>query len=610
MQPSTRPKLLLSVALAATLAWPCTGELRAQDADGVPAPVQTPPVALPPGLPPASGAIGPAEEAAIELQRGNTSRAIELYTLALTDTGLANDRRATFLNDRAVARAKAGETKAALTDYNQAVQLFAEFPSLYNNRGNLLVAIAQYEEAIKDFDRAILLAPRYAAAHSNRANARMKLGQYAEAVADFTRAIELMPQSAPPLSGRGLAHLAVGKPHAAIRDFSRAVNADARFASAYRNRAEARMAVDQGVEAIEDLSRAAAFDTMNPEIYLVRGYAYLAAANALSAIKDFTRAIELAPAAHEAYEARGLANAMAQAYEEAFGDLNRAVEIDPRSALAFAYRAYVYKQTQQMDVAQKDVETALKLDADAPEVLWALGEMEEARGHPDAAIAAQRRALAARPGWKPAEEALKRLGASQDAAADVPVEGAGTQGWQVVVRNGAYFALSEQFPGLRVPLEMMGKGQPKLIQWEVKEPPFNGYAMLRFASGQVLGAGGPEETEQTAIVDTETAKVLAIQPSRQGDKVAKWTWEESRVQVASIDGVTDEFQLRASQPAVVPAAPAFASAPRRTQAAPRSTAWAPWDQPFGVQATGQPREPKRKPKRAPKPKSIFDLLFN
>ncbi|HMN36494.1 MAG TPA: tetratricopeptide repeat protein [Hyphomicrobium sp.] len=577
------------------------------------------------GPQPAAGAAGAdaastgpgqkASEAAQELARGNTAKAIAAYTEALKDTGLANDRRAAILNDRAVALAKAGEAKLALDDYNAALKLFAEYAPAYNNRGNLLVMLGQYEEAIKDYDRAILLAPKYAAAFSNRANARLKLGRQAQAIADFTRAIELSPQSAPPLSGRGLAHLATGKPHAAIRDFSRAVNADARFATAYRNRAEARLVIGQGEEAIEDLSRAAAFDGNNAELYIVRGYAYLDAANVMSAIKDFSRAIELAPSSVAAYEARGLANGMAEAYDAGFADLNRAIELDPRSAIAFAYRAYLYKQTQQLDVAQKDMSAALKLDAENAQVQWALGEMEEARGRPDAAVAAQRKAAALKPGWKMAQDALKRLGAGDDTAADEVVAGAGTGNWRVVARKATFFAVSDDFPSLRIPLEMMGEGTPKLLAWELKKEPFKGYGVLRFGAGRVIGTSGPEETEQSAIVDIDNAKVIAIQPSRQGNRVATWTWEDDRVQIASIDGVTDEFSLRMTAPAVAePAIPGSTGPSRRAASKSYSgSTWSPWGQPFGMgEGDHKPRRSASSQQRRhqPKPKSIFDLLFN
>ena len=564
----------------------------------------------PDGAAPALSAGLKADEGALLLTRGNAAGAISAYTDALKDTGLANDRRASILNDRAVAYAKTGQTKPALEDFNKAVQLFAEYPAAYNNRGNLLISAGQFAEAVRDFDRAILLAPGYAVAYANRANALLRMGRNGEAVRDFSKAIELMPQSAASLSGRGLALLAAGKPHAAIRDFSRAVNADARFAAAYRNRAEARLGVGQKDAAIEDLSRAAAFDINNSELYIVRGYAYLNAGNTESAIKDFSRAIELDARSGRAYEARGLANGLAEAYEEAYADFNKATEIDPRSAIAFAFRAFVYKHNQRVDVAQSDVENALKLDSSRAEVQWAFGEIEEARGHTDTAISAMRKALMLNPGWRLAEDGLKRLGAGAELAEDKPVAGAGIGSWQVVARQSTYFAVSEDFPNLRIPLEMIGEGTPKLIEWELKKAPYKGYGVLRFAAGKIAGKTAPEETEQAAIVDLESATVIAIQPHRQGTRVATWTWEGDRVQVASIDGVTDEFNLRVTAPEGL--TEAAAAQPRKySPSSQRSGGWSAWDDPLGLQKHDR-SEPRRQAARrtAPKPKSIFDLIFN
>jgi len=543
--------------------------------------------------------MSPVEEAAAQLMRGDVSKAVEAYSQALKDTGLANDRRATILNDRGVANVRLGETKLALEDYNRAIELFPEYPVAYNNRGNLLLALGQYGEAMKDFDRAIVLAPGYAAAYSNRANARIKAGKTREAILDFTKAIELMPSSAPPLSGRGLAYLSAGKPHAAIRDFSRAVNADARFASAYRNRAEARMALGQREEAIEDLSRAVAFDAGNSELYIVRGYAYLLDGNTASAIKDFTRAIELDAKSSAAYEGRGLANGLAEAADEAYADLNRAIELDPRSPVAFAFRAFVYKQNGQPEIGAKDVQTAIKLDAKSPEALWARGEIEEATGQADTAITDLRRVLQLRPSWRFAADALKRLGASVEDAEDKAVKSLDFGKWHVVQRGKDYFATSDEYPQIRVPLEMAGEGQPRLLAWDIQKPPYASYGILHFSGGRVpVKGGGSEEVELAAIIDIPAAKVIAIEPHKQGSRVATWTWDGDSLMVASVDGATDQYQLRPVNVAV--------AGQRRPYGASQTGEGASWDQPFGIDA--MPRAEQR-PQRRPKQKSIFEMLF-
>lgn len=563
--------------------------------------------ALGPGPARAETTPNVADEGATALARGSASEAVTSFTAALADTGLANDRRAALLNDRAVAYMRLGQVKLALEDFNRAAQLFPEYAAIYNNRGNLLLSIGLTKEALKDFDRAIVLAPGYAAAYNNRAGAYVKLGQYADAIRDFTQAIQLLPSNPAPLTGRGKAQLALNRPHAAIRDFSRAVTADARFATGYRSRAEAKLEVEHYDEAIEDLSRAVAFDVNNAEIYAVRGMAYLEMRNVEAALKDFSQAITLDPKLVRAYEGRGLAHALAEATDEAFADLNKAIELDPRSARAFAFRAFLYKQSGQVDIAQKDVETAQKLGADKPEVLWAAAEIAEAQGAIDLAIANLKKALALRPGYKDASDSLMRLTGGVADFSDTLVEGAGIEKWRVVLRANRYYAVNDEMPRLSVPLEMMGEGKPRLVSWEVQPPPVKGIGVLKFYGGVVTTRTGSEESELAALVDIDEAKIIAIAPNRQGSKSATWTWEEGRVIVASVDGVTEEFPLRTLKPADNLAA---SGARRYSGSGQTATGWSPWNEPWAGGFGGGQRPQRSAGQTKKKPKTLFDLLFN
>src|SRR5437879_827912 len=78
-------------------------------------------------------------EAAAALVRGNVDQAITIYTEALEDKSLPNDRRATILNDRGVAYSRRQQQKEAIEDFNRAIQLYPEFAAVYNNRGNVLL---------------------------------------------------------------------------------------------------------------------------------------------------------------------------------------------------------------------------------------------------------------------------------------------------------------------------------------------------------------------------------------------------------------------------------------------------------------------------------------
>lgn len=577
----TRVSLMLVLGLAAAVAAPM--DVRA----------------APTGAP----ALSSADEAAGALVRGDAQQAVANYTDALKDATIPNDRRAALLSDRGVAYSKLGYARQAIEDFNLAAQLFPEYAAVYNNRGNLLLSLGLPKEALKDFDRSIVLAPGYAAAYNNRAGVLVRMGKVDEAIRDYTKAVELLPSNPAPLSGRGRAHLARLRPHAAIRDFTRAVNADTRFAAGYRNRAEAKLEVEHFDEAIEDLSRAIAFDVSNADNYVLRGQSYLWVRNTPSAVKDFTQAIELDPKNAQAYAMRGFAHGVAEAYDEAFADLNKAIEIDPRSGLAFAFRAYVYKQTGQIDVAERDIEVAEKLSPDRAEVYWVRAEISEAQGQTELAITELKKAVALRPGYRDAADSLQRLG-SAPSAEETPIPGAGVDTWRVVSRGSRYFAVNDLYPRLSVPLEMMGTGEPRLLEWELKPPPFKGIGVLRFYGGAVPGKGSSEDMELVAVVDVDANLVIAIEPHKQGEKVATWTWEQGKITVASVDGVTDEFSVRVGRDNI-----ASPGGSRTYATGEQGGGWAPWAEPWagGAGATDAPVKRSGSKKKS---KTIFDLLFN
>ena len=229
------------------------------------------------------------------------------------------------------------------------------------------------------------------------------------------------------------------------------------------------------------------------------------------------------------YAARGFAYAKAEAYEEALNDFARAIELEPRSPKAFAYRAWTYRQQQQPELALKDVERAFKLDANSAEAYWARGEIHEALGAPSWPSPTCARRLSLDPELK---EAAARAGAAwaSTPACDEPEVAERRPRPLARVSEGPQFvATNDEFPRLKIDLEMMGKGQPRILEWDVKKPPFAGIAVLRFHAGVVEGPRGPEEVEHAAIVDLQTNTVVGVEVQRQGDKLAQWTWDDGKL---------------------------------------------------------------------------------
>jgi len=263
------------------------------------------------------------------------------------------------------------------------------------------------------------------------------------------------------------------------------------------------------------------------------------------------KAIELSPNSAAFYAARGLGYAKAEAYEEALNDFARAIELEPRSPKAYAYRGWTYRQQQQAELGLKDVERALKLDDKSAEAYWARGEINEQLGRAELAVADLRKAVALEPRLKGALQALARLGVTIRPS-EAEVADAGLERWRVFQKGRQFIATNEEFPRLKINLEMVGKGQPRLLEWDVKKPPFAGIAVLRFHAGVVDGPKGPEDVEHAAVVDLQSSTVVSMEVQRQGEKLAQWTWDDGKLVVASADGVTDEFQLRQGKPKELP----------------------------------------------------------
>ncbi|HSD93363.1 MAG TPA: tetratricopeptide repeat protein [Methyloceanibacter sp.] len=505
-----------------------------------------------------------AREGAAALMRGQFDRAIASYDEALQATEIADFIKASIYSDRGVAKWRLNQTKEAIEDFNQAIQLSPENGAVYNNRGNALMDLGHPDEALKDFDRAIALSQNYGVAYNNRGNARVALGQYDLAFHDFRKAVELMPRSGVPFNGRGKAHAALKRYHAAVRDLSRAIGIDPRYAAAYQHRAEAYFQLGMYREAIADATQVLTLepDTPNPDVLLLRGRAYAKDKKLNPALEDLNKAIELKPELVDAYVERGIVFIEARRFDDAIGDFNRAIELDAKNARAYAMRASTKLQGvgnssnalenwEIYDQALGDINQALQIAADDPQFLRIRGNVYEALNRTDEGIADYRKALALDQSESESRAALERLGI------EVPepqtrVLGEPVAGWEITEpQPGRYVASNAKYPALKPELEMFGTGEPKIIEWKLLKDALSGIGLLKYYAGDF---GDEEESslEYVAILDTRANKVVSIEPQRWGSATAQWNWQAVSVVVTDPDGNANEVQLRAVRQKAAP----------------------------------------------------------
>jgi tetratricopeptide (TPR) repeat protein len=484
-----------------------------------------------------------AREGAAAMIRGQFDKAIALYDQALATPDISKFVQASIYSDRGVAKWRLKQTKAAIDDFNQSIQLSPENAIVYNNRGNALMDLGHPEEAVKDFDRAITLSPNYGVAYTNRGNAHAALGKNDAAFQDFRKSAELMPQSAVPFNGRGEMNARLKRYHAAVHDLTRAISLDSKYEAAYRNRAKANFVVGDYDEAADDVTQALALEPnqpQQPQLLLLRGRAYAAQNKYKEALADFDQAIQLNPNLVDAYVERGIVFTDNHRFDDAIGDFTRAIQMASNDAKAYALRAEAKLQADNADDALSDVNQALVLSLDDPLALRIRGNIYEAQERVDDAIVDYRKALEKDPFQTESREALARLNQDVPVAVGQPL-GPAVAGWVITEpAPGRYVASNPDYASLSADLEMYGSGQPKILEWKLMKGALSGIGLLKYYAGS-LGQG--EALEYVAIIDTRANKVVSIEPQSWGSKMAQWNWQAVSVVVTDPDGQSNEIML-------------------------------------------------------------------
>jgi len=96
-----------------------------------------------------------------------------------------------------------GSYRDALTGYDRALALHADWPVAWHNRSNALRMLGLYDAALESVSRALALAPDFAEALNNRGNLLRRVYRHAEALDDYDRAIALRPGWADAHGNRG-----------------------------------------------------------------------------------------------------------------------------------------------------------------------------------------------------------------------------------------------------------------------------------------------------------------------------------------------------------------------------------------------------------------------
>jgi lipoprotein NlpI len=152
--------------------------------------------------------------------------ALARCTRAIQSGELSEPSMAVTLNNRGNAYQNKGDYVRAIADYDRAIKLHSDSALIYNNRGRAHQHRGDYERAIQDYEQAIRLDPTSALAFNNRGRVNHLRENYAQAIKDYDEAIALDPDYQVAFYNRAFARFDQGLFGASVPDFARAVQLD------------------------------------------------------------------------------------------------------------------------------------------------------------------------------------------------------------------------------------------------------------------------------------------------------------------------------------------------------------------------------------------------
>ena len=194
--------------------------------------------------------------------------------------------------------------------YQSCISLRPDDPTAYNNRGDILTRVQQWDSAIADFKQAIQLDPDYFPAVNNLmlALAERTDVDAARAVRDQYRATRQRTpvEEAELLNTLGIAYERAGRLEQAVSYYSEALANDGEFVLALRNRSILLSKSGRFSEAESDLKKAISLEPKNSDLYYVLGNNFAAAGQTDEAVQAYEESIELNPRVKNAAYNRGV----------------------------------------------------------------------------------------------------------------------------------------------------------------------------------------------------------------------------------------------------------------------------------------------------------------
>jgi tetratricopeptide (TPR) repeat protein len=460
--------------------------------------------------------LEPAERALALGQRAECHVLDRRFDQALADFGQAVVMDPSNA-DLAVARGQAlrimGRYEEALRELDRAIELAPDSEVAIAYRGVILRRLGRFEESAADLSHAVALRPDDAWAVAHRGETHRLMGRSAEAIADFSEAVRLNPDYDWALASRGVVLRQVGRLDESRADLDRTVELSPDFEWAWAQRGITHRRAGRYDLAISDLTRAVELEPEYARALADRGVTLRQVGRYEEAAADLDRAVGLDPANVWMRVNHGITLRQAGRYEAALASLDEAVARRPEDAWAVGNRGETLRLLGRDREALADLDRALELQPDRPWTLARRGEARRRLGDREGALADFDRALALDAGDGTARfgRALLLLGGGRRSEAATELEAAVAAGRRSLeARPGDPAGL------LRLAVYEAASGRPAAA------PPLFREALERGAGGGLVAETIRELRELAAVADGEAAGIerlvgLLSAPAREPD---------------------------------------------------------------------------------------------
>ena len=212
--------------------------------------------------------------------------------------------------------------------YNEAILIFPEAASLYNDRGCLLLSFQEFELAAEDFTTAMEYAENDSIKNSaitNRATTKMATREFIGAYQDLMLAYAFDSTNIATLTNLGAITDEIGRGDETLKYLLKAVEVDPDFYPAYGNIGFKYQEMGEHEKAIVYYDKVLAFNPDEPLGYSNRSYNKLKLGDTKGAIKDIDKSIKLYPENSYAYRIRALIYLEVDKPDKACADLQTAI---------------------------------------------------------------------------------------------------------------------------------------------------------------------------------------------------------------------------------------------------------------------------------------------